>query len=219
MQASREGSKALCLDQQLRPALIVHDPLVIAGHHLASSIPLADHRPRRRRSFPAQANGSLITQGRQGQWALPLIGQTFAAHPGYFHGRPSAAGTDGLRRGRFVGHPTSGPTRTTLDRRVSARTPRPIKARPRRRREPFPVDAVTTSASGLDPDIIARMPCESSRRRALPAARGRRRRAELRRARRRAMPKLAGRLALIGEKPRVNVLGAQPIALDRPGCP
>ena len=90
--------------------------------------------------FPHQANGSLIRQGDH-VIGSDLIGQGFAG-PGYFHPRPSAAGKgyDPTQSGGS----NLGPTAKPLIDRVTA----DVKANPG-----APVDLLTTSASGLDPDI------------------------------------------------------------------
>jgi K+-transporting ATPase ATPase C chain len=108
--------------------------------------------------FPAQANGGLIT--RDGKIAgAALIGQSFTA-AGYFHGRPSAiTGTDPADPNKTVPTPYDaanssgsnlGPTNQALIDRVRDDAARLAADNPG---TPVPVDLVTTSASGLDPDI------------------------------------------------------------------
>lgn len=108
--------------------------------------------------FPDQANGSLIVQeGRV--IGSSLIGQNFTAEK-YFHGRPSATtATDPADATKSVAAPynaanssgaNAGPTSKALIDRMAAdlevlKGENPGAA--------VPIDLVTTSASGLDPDI------------------------------------------------------------------
>ena len=104
--------------------------------------------------FPHQAAGSLIT--RDGKViGSELIGQTFTADK-YFHGRPSAT-TDPSDSTKSVpynaansGGSNLGPTSKDLVNRVSEDVAQLAATNPSVR---VPIDLVTTSASGLDPDI------------------------------------------------------------------
>jgi K+-transporting ATPase ATPase C chain len=96
--------------------------------------------------FPDRANGQLVE--RDGALiGSRLIGQGFAM-PGYFHPRPSATATpyDAANSGGSQ----LGPTNRTLIDTVKARVD---AARTDNPNAPVPIDLVTASASGLDPDV------------------------------------------------------------------
>ena len=98
-------------------------------------------------AFPSQAGGSLVRDAKGTVVGSALIGQAFA-RPEYFHGRPSAAGA-GYDAGASSGS-NMGPLNDKLIEREKA------EAATLRAENPgamIPADAVTTSASGLDPDI------------------------------------------------------------------
>lgn len=99
--------------------------------------------------FPWQANGSVLTRdGRPVGSAL--IGQNFTA-PGDFWGRPSATATYPYN-GLASGGSNLGPTNPALLDAVKARIAA-LRAADPGNTAPVPVDLVTASASGLDPDI------------------------------------------------------------------
>ena len=128
---------------QIRPALVatlfftlllgVGYPLAVTGiAHLA---------------FPAQAAGSLIRDASGQVVGSALIGQNFGK-PEYLHPRPSAAGTDGYDASNSSGS-NLGPLNPDLAKRIAKDTAG-LQAEGA---GPVPADAVTTSASGLDPDV------------------------------------------------------------------
>ncbi|KAA0124705.1 K(+)-transporting ATPase subunit C [Methylobacterium sp. P1-11] len=140
--------------KQLRPALVLLTaltaitglayPLAMTG--LAGAI------------FPAKAAGSLIE--RDGTViGSSLIGQNFTG-AGYFHGRPSATtAPDPADASKTVPAPYNaanssgsnlGPTSAALAERVKGDVEALKAENPG---APVPVDLVTTSGSGLDPDI------------------------------------------------------------------
>ena len=98
--------------------------------------------------FPSKANGGLLVKNGQ-IIGSRLIGQPFSSD-GYFHGRPSAAGNgyDPVFAGG--GASNLGPTNRQLLDRVKGDVE---KLRSENPGSPIPVDLVTTSGSGLDPDI------------------------------------------------------------------
>ncbi|WP_420134275.1 K(+)-transporting ATPase subunit C [Rhodopseudomonas sp.] len=167
--------------------------------------------------LPTEANGSLIEKDGQ-VIGSALIGQSFAA-PTYFHGRPSATtAPDPQDATKTVPAPYNaansmgsnlGPTSKALADRLKDDVAALQKENPG---QPVPVDLVTTSASGLDPDIspeaaLFQVP-RVAKARNLPEAA----------LRALVEQQSSGRdLGLLGE-PRVNVLKLN-LALDRLRAP
>jgi K+-transporting ATPase ATPase C chain len=163
--------------------------------------------------FPTQAQGSLIEQDGK-VIGSALIGQAFTADK-YFHGRLSATtAPDPKDATKTVDAPCNagnsggsnlGPTSKALAERLKGDVDKLKQENPA---TSVPIDLVTTSASGLDPDIspeaaLFQVP-RVAKARGLPEARIR----EL------VATRIQGRLfGLLGE-PRVNVLDLN-IALDR----
>jgi len=108
--------------------------------------------------FPKQAEGSLIVENGT-VIGSELIGQNFASEK-YFHGRPSVTlGPDPADRSKSVVVPYNavnsmgsnlGPANPALIERVKADLEKLKAENPG---QPVPIDLVTTTGSGLDPDI------------------------------------------------------------------
>jgi potassium-transporting ATPase KdpC subunit len=154
--------------------------------------------------FPGKADGSLVKAGGT-VVGSSLIAQGFTA-PGYFHPRPSAAG-DGYDA-MHSSFSNLGPTSKVLRDRVRADVLAQVEADPGLSVGQVPIDMVTTSASGLDPDIsIANARAQAPR---VALARG----LPLPRVLALVEARITGRqLGFLGE-PRVNVLALN-LALDR----
>lgn len=100
--------------------------------------------------FPHQANGSLVK--RDGT----VVGSSLLAQAStgaeWFHPRPSAAGANGYD-GAASGASNLGPTSPTLLHEVAERVAQYRRENALGRDVAVPVDAVTASGSGLDPDV------------------------------------------------------------------
>src|SRR5664280_298589 len=99
--------------------------------------------------FPKQAAGSLVTDAKGTVIGSTLIAQSFTADK-YFQPRPSAAGSgyDAMSSGASNLGPTSKMLVSTVDTQVAEVVRQDGVAK-----GAIPVDAVTSSGSGLDPDI------------------------------------------------------------------
>ena len=100
--------------------------------------------------FPKQANGSLITDKSGAVLGSELIGQQFSSDK-YFNSRPSAAGTG--YDATSSGGTNLGPTSQKLNDSIKAAVDAYRKQNNLPADAPVPADAVTSSASGLDPHI------------------------------------------------------------------
>jgi len=133
------------LKNQLRPAIVVTLVLMVVTGILYPGLVTGVARLL----FPHQADGSLVTVDGRVVGSL-LIGQTFASAR-YFHARPSAAGNgydDTLSGGTNLG-PTSAKLADTLIVQAvdsAVKLDHWVKGQ-------IPSDLVTSSGSGLDPDI------------------------------------------------------------------
>src|SRR3954447_24324511 len=195
--------------KQIRPALV----LIVALTLITGLVYPLVMTPIAGALFPYQAQGSLITDSSGKVIGSALIGQNFTTDK-YFHGRPSATlGPDPTDATKTTLVPYNavnsmgsnlGPTSKTLSNRVTASYNALHAENPNM---PVPVDLVTTSGSGLDPDVspdgaLFEVP-RVAKARNLPNAR----------VRQLVTEHIQGRLAgLLGE-PHVNVLALN-LALD-----
>jgi potassium-transporting ATPase KdpC subunit len=132
------------LRHQLRPAIAILVALtVITGIAYPAAVTAIAQV-----AFPAQANGSFVVTKDGRTIGSSLIGQAFS-DPRYFIGRLSAAGKDGYDANSSAGS-NLGPTNSDLIKRI---TDQVAQMQTTYGNNPIPVDLVTTSASGLDPDI------------------------------------------------------------------
>jgi K+-transporting ATPase ATPase C chain len=153
--------------------------------------------------FPAQANGSLVMVNGSPVGSR-LIGQGFTAAK-YFHPRPSAAGNGYDPNSSSASN--IAPTSKTYIDSIAARVATATLEDPGLKKGDVPVDMVTASASGLDPDISVDNALAQVTR--VAAARGMTEGAVRALVEAHITPRFLG---LIGE-PRVNVLELN-LALD-----
>jgi K+-transporting ATPase ATPase C chain len=129
----------------LRPALVLFGALTVVCGVLYPAAVTGIGRA----AFARQVDGSLIEAGGK-TVGSSLIGQPFSA-PGYFWSRPSAT-TPMADNAAGSGASNLGPTNPALLDAVKDRVAALRRADPANR-APIPVDLVTASASGLDPEI------------------------------------------------------------------
>lgn len=133
------------MNSTLRPALVLFSALSLMVGVL---YPLAVTGIGKL-AFPEQAAGSLVARDGKPVGSA-LIGQSFSS-PRYFWGRPSATGPVANNASGSSGS-NQGPLNPALTDAVKARIAALREADPGNT-APVPVDLVTASASGLDPDI------------------------------------------------------------------
>ena len=140
------------LQKYLRPALVLTILLtLVTGFIYPGIVPgLAQL------IFPRQANGSLVYANGK-LVGSELIGQYWTL-PQYFHGRPSATlnpstGTPEPYAADNSSASNAGPTNASYIQTVQQRVAELKKENPNAPSGPVPVDLVTASGSGLDPDI------------------------------------------------------------------
>jgi K+-transporting ATPase ATPase C chain len=101
--------------------------------------------------FPHQANGSLLMDKSGAVRGSALLAQNFTGAQ-YFHPRPSAAGANGYDP-TSSGGSNLGPTSSNLVANITANIATYRSDNNLATNAPVPADAVTASASGLDPHI------------------------------------------------------------------
>ena len=101
--------------------------------------------------FPNQANGSLLQDQNGAIRGSSLLAQNFTGAQ-YFHPRPSAAGSNGYDATSSSGS-NLGPTSSNLVANITANISSYRSDNNLATNAPVPADAVTASASGLDPHI------------------------------------------------------------------
>jgi K+-transporting ATPase ATPase C chain len=155
-------------------------------------------------AFPSRVRGSLVTIDGQVRGSA-LIGQPFES-PRYFWGRPSAT-SPGANDARASSGSNLGPTNPALTTAVKARI-EALRLVDPDNAAPVPVDLVTTSGSGLDPDITPAAAAYQVRRVARERGLAESRVREL------VEAHVEARTFGIFGEPRVNVLALN-LALDR----
>lgn len=148
--APENGRRAIL--RQLRPAILLTLLLTLLAGILYPLVTTGVAQAL----FPSQANGSLVYQNGKAVGSR-LIGQ-YWTQPQYFHGRPSATlnlqGTPAPYEADNSGGSNLGPTNSALTQTVQQQIAALKQENPDvPAGTPIPVDLVTASASGLDPDI------------------------------------------------------------------
>jgi K+-transporting ATPase ATPase C chain len=148
--APENGRRAIL--RQLRPAILLTLLLTLLAGILYPLVTTGVAQAL----FPSQANGSLVYQNGKAVGSR-LIGQ-YWTQPQYFHGRPSATlnlqSTPAPYEADNSGGSNLGPTNSALTQTVQQRITALKQENPDvPAGTPIPVDLVTASASGLDPDI------------------------------------------------------------------
>src|SRR6266480_6620714 len=150
-QAPRQSPWRTILNNYLRPAVVLTLLLTILTGLIYPGVVTV----LAQLIFPYQANGSLHSVNGK-VIGSDLIGQYWTS-PRYFHGRPSATvnlnGTPSPYEADNSSASNLGPTSATLIKSVQQRVAELKKENPNAPPGPVPVDLVTTSGSGLDPDI------------------------------------------------------------------
>lgn len=146
------ASRPNILNKYIRPAVVITLLLTVVTGLIYPGIVTA----LAQLIFPYQANGSLHYVNGQ-LVGSDLIGQYWTS-PKYFHGRPSATinpstGTPEPYAADNSAASNLGPTNSILIQDVQQRIAELKKENPNAPPGPVPVDLVTTSGSGLDPDI------------------------------------------------------------------
>jgi K+-transporting ATPase ATPase C chain len=133
------------LRNQLRPAIVITVLLIVITGIIYPGIVTVLAQA----IFPHQANGSMV-ESHGLVVGSELIGQSFS-QPYYFHPRPSAAGSG------YVGDSSSGTNKGPTDRKLAdtliAQAVDSAVKNDGAVKGDVPPDMVTSSASGLDPDI------------------------------------------------------------------
>lgn len=99
--------------------------------------------------FPKEASGAMVVTGGK-IVGSDIVGQLWTK-PYYFHGRPSAAGKNGYDPTSTAGTNLGATSKKLID--ATKATIAALKKENPDARGPLPIDLVTSSASGIDPDI------------------------------------------------------------------